>query len=56
MVQHADEAAIRTIEAHTSWTLENRDRDVFVEALLHPPEPSTRMRAAVKRYRQRLEK
>jgi uncharacterized protein (DUF1778 family) len=51
IVQHADEAAIRTIQAHTSWTLEDRDRDVFVHALLNPPAPSARMRAAVKRYR-----
>ena len=51
MVQHADEAAIRTIQLHTSWTLEDRDRDVFVQALLNPPAPSARMKAAVKRYR-----
>jgi uncharacterized protein (DUF1778 family) len=51
IVQHADEAAIRTIQAHTSWTLEDRDRDVFVHALLNPPAPSARMKAAVKRYR-----
>jgi uncharacterized protein (DUF1778 family) len=53
IVQHADEAAIRTIQLHTSWTLENRDRDLFVQALLNPPEPSSRMNAAVKRFRER---
>jgi len=51
IVQHADEAAIRTIEAHRSWTLDDRDRDAFVNALLNPPKPSARMRAAVRRYR-----
>ena len=51
IVQHADEAAIKTIQLHTSWTLEDRDCDVFVQALLNPPEPSARMRAAVKRYK-----
>ena len=56
MVQHADEAAIRTIQSHTSWTLEERDRDAFVEALLTPPMPSSQMKAAVKRYRERSEK
>ena len=56
MVQHADEAAIRTIQSHTSWTLEERDRDIFVQALLNPPMPSSRMKAAVKRYRERPEK
>jgi uncharacterized protein (DUF1778 family) len=53
IVQHADEAAIRTIQFHTSWKLENRDRDLFVDALLNPPEPSARMKAAVKRYKKR---
>jgi uncharacterized protein (DUF1778 family) len=53
MVQHADEAAIRTIQQHTTWTLENKERDFFVEALLHPPEPSTRLKSAAERYRNR---
>jgi len=56
IVQHADEAAIKTIQSHTSWTLEDRDRDVFVQALLNPPEPSQRMKAAVKQYKLRAGK
>jgi uncharacterized protein (DUF1778 family) len=56
IVQYADEAAIRTIQSHTNWILEDRDRDVFVQALLNPPQPSARMKAAVKRYRQRVGK
>ena len=56
IVQHADEAAIRTIQLHTSWTLGERDRDILVQALLNPPQPSTRMKDAVKRYRQRAGK
>ena len=42
MVQHADEAAIRTIQQHTTWTLENQDRDFFIQALINPPKPSHR--------------
>jgi uncharacterized protein (DUF1778 family) len=53
IVQHADEAAIKTIQQHTSWILGDRDRDFLVQALLNPPEPSARMKAAVKRYRER---
>jgi uncharacterized protein (DUF1778 family) len=56
IVQHADEAAIKIIQLHTTWTLADRDRDVFVDALLNPPEPSTRMKAAVKRYKERAGK
>jgi uncharacterized protein (DUF1778 family) len=54
IVQHADEAATRTIQLHTSWTLEERDRDLFVQALLTPPKPNARLKAAVKRYRERV--
>jgi uncharacterized protein (DUF1778 family) len=56
MVQHADEAAIRTIQMHTNWTLEDRDRDAFVKALVSPPGPSARMKAALKRYKKRTGK
>ncbi len=56
IVQHADEAAIRTIQMHTSWTLDNRDRDAFVRALLSPPLPDARLRAAARRYRKNLVK
>jgi len=51
IVQHADEAERRTIEEHTTWTLGDRDRDVFVQALLNPPRPSSRMKEAARRYR-----
>ncbi len=40
LVQNADDAAIRTIEQYESWTLATRDRNLFVEALLKPAEPS----------------
>jgi uncharacterized protein (DUF1778 family) len=51
MVQHADEAARKTIQEHTSWVLGDRDRDVFVQALLNSPKPSSRMKQAVRRYK-----
>lgn len=53
IVQNADEAAIRVIQEYESWTLDKQDRDLFVQALLHPPEPSPRLYAAAKRYRER---
>lgn len=54
MVSSADDAAVRAIEQHEVWTLTDRDREAFVKALLHPPAPSPRMRAAVRRYRTRV--
>jgi uncharacterized protein (DUF1778 family) len=56
IVQHADEAAIRTIQLHTSWSLTDRDRDFFVKTLLDPPKPNKRLRAAVERYRKQTGK
>ena len=53
IVQHADEAAIKTIESHTAWVLSEKDMEFFVRILLNPPEPNARMKAAVKRYKER---
>jgi len=53
MVQHADEAAIRTIQQHTAWTLEDKDRDFLVGALLHPAQPGTRLKSAAQQYKKR---
>lgn len=54
MVLSADDAAARAIQEHEVWTLAGRDREVFVRALLNPPAPSARMKAAMKRYKRRL--
>ncbi|MFZ3202189.1 MAG: DUF1778 domain-containing protein [Candidatus Acidiferrales bacterium] len=54
MVSSADDAAVRAIEQHEVWTLADRDREIFVRALLHPPAPSRRMKAAARRYRSRV--
>jgi uncharacterized protein (DUF1778 family) len=56
IVQHADAAAIKTIQTHTSWTLNNGDRDVFLRAVLNPPRPSARLKAAARRYLARTAK
>jgi uncharacterized protein (DUF1778 family) len=54
MVSSANEAAARAIGEHEVWTLADQDREVFVKALLRPPTPSGRMKAAVKRYKNRV--
>jgi uncharacterized protein (DUF1778 family) len=54
IVQHADEAAKRTIEEHTSWTLGSRDAEAFVRALLNPPKPSPQMKEAIRRYKRQV--
>jgi uncharacterized protein (DUF1778 family) len=52
IVQHADEAAIKTIEAHRAWILSEKDMEFLVQILLDPPEPNERMKAAAKRYKE----
>src|SRR5271154_5941883 len=54
IVSSADAAAARTIEQHGVWVLTDRDREVFVKALMHPPSLSPRMKAALKRYRKQV--
>lgn len=54
IVTSADDAAARTIQQHEVWVLADRDREVFVKALLHPPAPSARMKAAARRYKQQI--
>lgn len=53
IVQTADEAAIQIIQQHESWMLEMRDRDTFVQTLLHPPAPGVRLKSALRRYKAR---
>ena len=54
MVSSADETAKRTIEEHESWTLSGRDREIFVNTLLHPPTPNKAMKAAFRSHQKRV--
>ena len=51
MIQAIQDAARQTLERHEFVRLSARDRQVFVKALLHPPEPGKRLRAAAQRYK-----
>ncbi|MEQ8963878.1 MAG: DUF1778 domain-containing protein [Coleofasciculus sp. C2-GNP5-27] len=48
------DAAKQVIQEHEIMTLSAQDREVFVKALLNPPEPSDKLRTAAQRYRQKL--
>lgn len=52
VVTSAYETAVRTIREHQAMVLSERDRKVFVGALLNPPAPGARLRKAARRYRQ----
>lgn len=48
------EAAQRTIAQHETLVLSERDRQIFFNALIHPPKPNARLRRAFKTERRRL--
>ncbi|MDF0551675.1 DUF1778 domain-containing protein [Kamptonema sp. UHCC 0994] len=52
VVASAVEAAKRTIQEQTVLKLSKNDSEVFVNALLNPPEPGEKLRESAKRYKQ----
>ena len=44
-------AAVRAVQKHEMMQLIGRDREVFLAALLNPPEPSANLRAAAERHK-----
>lgn len=55
IVQHADEAARRTIQEHEIWTLNEAQSIAFVEACLNPRPPGKSLLEAAERYKQMVE-
>jgi uncharacterized protein (DUF1778 family) len=51
VVSSAQEIAARTVREREVLTLSDRDRKLFVGALLNPPRPSKRLRQAASRYK-----
>jgi len=51
LVSSAQEAAAKTVRDYEMMTLTGRDREAFVSALLDPPAPGKRLRAAARRYK-----
>ena len=53
VILSADEAALRTIREEETLVLNEEARYIFARALLNPPRPGRRLRAAAKRYKKR---
>jgi uncharacterized protein (DUF1778 family) len=51
VVSSAQSAAMETIQRYEVIALTARDSQLFAEALMHPPEPNERLRAAARRHR-----
>jgi len=54
IVASAQKAAVETIRDHESMKLHRDARDLFVDAVLNPPAPNEKARAAARRYGRRL--
>ena len=53
LIASVQEAAERALRAHDVLTLSERDRKLFVAALVKPATPGKALRQAVKHYKQR---
>ena len=53
LIASVQEAAERALRAHDVLTLSERDRKIFVEALVKPAAPGKTLRQAVKHYKHR---
>jgi uncharacterized protein (DUF1778 family) len=51
VIQSAEEAAKRTVEHRSMLILSAHDTEIFVNALLNPPEPGPVLRKAFREYR-----
>lgn len=52
VVVSAQQAATETIKEFESLVLRDEAREVFVNAILNPPQPNEALRLAARRYRQ----
>jgi len=50
LVASAQEAAKRTIQEHETMKLNEEDREIFISAVLNPPQPSAKLVEAARRY------
>ena len=53
LIASVQEAAERALRTHDVLTLSERDRKIFVEALVKPAAPGKALRQAVKHYKHR---
>lgn len=50
IIEAAHERAVKLIEQHERVVLHNEARDVFLNALTHPPGPADNLRRAAEKY------
>lgn len=52
LIASAQSAAKQVIQEHEVLRLTAKDREVFVQALLNPAQPTAKLRQAVRRYKE----
>jgi len=50
VISSAQQKADEIVERHRLVIASKRDQKIFFDALLHPPEPGSKLRSAVKKY------
>ncbi len=55
VVAAIDQFSEKVIREHEIMELTKRDREIFVEALLNPPEPNEKLRKAAEKYQKSME-
>jgi uncharacterized protein (DUF1778 family) len=50
LIQSLRQVAVQTVQEHEVLRLSGRDSLLFAKALLAPPKPNVRLRAAARRY------
>lgn len=53
-IRNHTKVSLVSIQEYEIMTLSRRDQEVFVEALLNPPAPSAKLRAAAQSYKQKM--
>ncbi|BCL34694.1 DUF1778 domain-containing protein [Nostoc sp. MS1] len=54
VISSVQKIAIQVIQENEMMILSRQDQEVFVEALLNPPAPNAKLRAAAQRYKQNM--
>ena len=50
MIESMQQAAVKAVEEHDLLKLTAAERQIFIDALLNPPDPNEALRSATKRY------
>ena len=56
LISAASEKAEAIMEKHNNWLASENDRKIFFDALLNPPAPNARLKAAMKKHSELLKK